>query len=154
MEQDFQTFEVVRDIAADPATVFRLWTDADLKERWFCADANGWRHGPYRADLRAGGGETVTFTNGDGESFTYHSHIFHIRDRARLVYGYVMESDEGPISVSQATVAIEGRSGGTRVRYTEQAVFLDGGDSLATRVPGCEDVMNHLKAAAEDMEDA
>ena len=154
MTTDFQTFDVTRTISARPETVFRLWTDKTLKEKWFCWDGDGWTHDRYDADLREGGFESVRFTNPAVGSFGYESHLFHIRPSERLVYGYTMLADSGPISVSQATVTLVPVPEGTKVVYTEQAVFLDGNDSIETRLPGCESVVERMKAEAEALSHA
>ncbi len=154
MINDFQTFDVTRTIAARPETVFQLWTDKKLKEKWFCWDGDGWSHDSYNADLREGGFERVRFTNPEMGSFGYESHLFHIRPSERLVYGYTMLGTSGPISVSQATVALSPVPDGTKVVYTEQAVFLDGGDSIETRLPGCESVVDRMKTHAEALSHA
>ena len=154
MTTDFQTFEVRRTVKARPETVYGLWTDPARKEAWFCWDANGWTHEDYSADLTEGGHEKVRFAKDGVGSFGYAAHLFHLRPETRLVYGYTMEGQSGPISVSQATVTFAPTAEGTEVVYTEQVVFLDGQDSLETRVQGCEDVLDRLKEAAEERADA
>lgn len=149
MTCDFQTFDVTRTIAARPETVFRLWTDAALKEDWFCWNGNGWQHENYEAELSEGGFERVRFTHPDMGSFLYESHLFHIVAPRRLIYGYTMTGASAPISVSQATITVTPDDHGSRLVYTEQAVFLDGEDSLDTRLPGCDAVVDRLKDHAE-----
>ncbi len=149
MKTDFQTFDIRRMIAATPGTVYTLWSDSKRKEAWFCWDSDDWTHDRYDADLREGGHERVRFSNPDIGSFTYASHIFHMRPSTGLIYGYTMTGDGNPISVSQASVTLTAKDDGTEVIYTEQVVFLDDGDSLKTRVPGCESVLDRLKTAAE-----
>lgn len=153
MTCEFQTFDITRLIAARPETVFRLWTDARLKEEWFCWNGNGWTHDTYDADLIEGGFERVRFTHPEVGSFRYESHLFHVLPASRLIYGYTMLGNTGPISVSQATVTIEPTEGGAQATYTEQVVFLDGGDSLDTRLPGCVAVMDRMKDHAEASND-
>ena len=55
-----------------------------------------------------------------------------------------MHLDETRISVSLATVEFKPAGAGTRLIFTEQAVFLDGADTAAAREQGTRDLLDNL----------
>jgi hypothetical protein len=54
------------------------------------------------------------------------------------------------ISVSIATVTIAPEGAGTRLVFTEQAVFLDGYDDAGSRERGTEGLLDQLGASLRD----
>lgn len=149
MTTDFQTFDVTRDVAVAPGTLFRCWTDPDLKARWF-ADGNGpaWTTLDYRLDATEGGEEIARFRHEEMGDITYRARLIEIAAPNRLIYSYEMRTGETRISASLSTVTFAAAEAGTTLSYTEQIVFLDGQDSLATRVPGTEDLLDKLVRVA------
>ena len=65
----------------------------------------------------------------------------------RIVYAYDMYVDDAKISVSLATVEIAPEGSGTRMRFTEQAVFLDGYDDAGSRERGTGGLLDSLGKA-------
>jgi uncharacterized protein YndB with AHSA1/START domain len=65
----------------------------------------------------------------------------------RIVYTNDMHLDEKRISVSLATVEFKPAGAGTRLLFTEQAVFLDGYDDPAVRERGTRALLDDLDAA-------
>ena len=57
-----------------------------------------------------------------------------------------MHLDETRTSVSLATVELEPEGDGTRLIFTEQAVFLDGLDNPAEREQGTRGLLEKLEA--------
>ncbi|RMA43848.1 SRPBCC domain-containing protein [Rhodophyticola porphyridii] len=155
MSTDFQTFDVTREIAARPETVYRTWAEPDLKRRWFAADAsNGWHTEGYEADLRVGGVERGRFLHDEIGGFDFEARYIQMRAPGRLVYSYTMATAETLLSASLATVCIHAHGPGSRVIYTEQAVFLDGGDRRETRQAGTADMIAKMTEIAMEVEDA
>jgi uncharacterized protein YndB with AHSA1/START domain len=66
-----------------------------------------------------------------------------ITDR-RIVYSYRMTVAGKPLSVSLATVELSVSAKGTRLTYTEQGAFLDGGDSAKGREEGSHELLEKL----------
>ena len=64
----------------------------------------------------------------------FDAHYGDIVTDQRLVYTYTMRLNDVPISISLATVEFAPSAKGTRMTFTEQAVFLDGYDD-----PGAKD---------------
>jgi uncharacterized protein YndB with AHSA1/START domain len=139
------TFTVERTLAAAPDRVFNAFADRDLKARWFVAP-EGWASGPYTLDFRIGGTESSSGNPPGGATFTYDAVYQDIVDDERIVSTYVMHMDGKRISVSQTTVELEpSADGGTHLTVTEQAVYLDGGDTPESREGG---VRHHIDTLA------
>ncbi len=150
MSTEFETFDVTREIAAAPETVYRLWTDPELKPQWFAWDTpDGWHTDSYTADLVEGGTERAVFRNAQASQFTYAARLIQLRPNARLIYSYTMASQDQMISASLSTVTLAAGGKGTRLIYTEQIVFLDEGDRLEYRLAGTEDLLNRMERHAE-----
>lgn len=155
MNTDFQTFDVAREIAARPETVYRTWAEPDLKRRWFAPEvSNGWHAEGYEADLREGGVERSRFRHDEIGSFQFEARYIQMRAPGRLVYSFTMATAEALLSASLATVCIHAHGAGSRVIYTEQAVFLDGGDRRETRLAGTTDLIAKMAAIAGEVENA
>ena len=150
MTHDFQTIVVTREIAARPETVAKLWTDPVLKQAWYM-DGNGpdWASTAYEGRLSTGDTETCTFTHATMGSFTTRAHAMIDDAPHRLIYAYRMDHDDRPITASLVTIALEASAKGTALTLNEQINFIDGGDSLETRVPGTETIIDKLVTAAE-----
>ena len=58
-----------------------------------------------------------------------------------------MQLGDRRISVSLATVELSPDGTGTRMRFTEQGVYLDGHDGLAERERGTKDLLDNLEHA-------
>ncbi len=74
------------------------------------------------------------FSGGPDTVFTARYHEI-VRDE-RIVYVYDMHVDKTFLSVSLASVVIRPHESGSRMIFTEQAVFLDGKDGAASRQRG------------------
>lgn len=65
----------------------------------------------------------------------------------RIVYGYSMDAGGTLISVSVTTVEFAPTADGTKLTFTEQGVFLDGGDTPAIREKGTNELLDQLRIA-------
>jgi uncharacterized protein YndB with AHSA1/START domain len=63
----------------------------------------------------------------------------------RIVYSYDMHIAEARISVSLATIEFKASGAGTRLVFTEQAVFLDGYDDAGSRERGTAELLDKLE---------
>ncbi|HEY0469766.1 MAG TPA: SRPBCC domain-containing protein, partial [Polyangiaceae bacterium] len=68
---------------------------------------------------------------------------------ARIVYSYAMQLGDTRISVSLATVEFQADGAGTLLKFTEQAVFLDGYDDSGSRERGTNELLSKLAAVVE-----
>jgi len=67
----------------------------------------------------------------------------------RIVLTYEMHMDQTRISVSLCTTEFKPSGKGTRLVYTEQAVFLDGHDDAGGREQGSRGLFDNLAALLE-----
>jgi uncharacterized protein YndB with AHSA1/START domain len=138
------TFEIERVYEAAPARVFAAWADPAAKARWFGPTDSGRER---TLDFRVGGRERFLAGGPDGAQYTYEASYQEIVADRRILYTYTLDRDETRISASLATVELESADAGTRLRYTEQAVYLDGHDTPAAREHGTREILEKLGAA-------
>jgi len=140
------SFTLERVYDATPARVFAAWASAEAKARWF-AGPDEWAEAGREFDFRVGGREYVKGRWKSGTTSTFDARYFDIVPDRRIVYAYDMYVDEAKISVSLATVEIAPQGGGTRLRFTEQAVFLDGYDDAGSRERGTAALLDNFGRA-------
>ena len=128
-------FTIERHYPASPARVFAAFADPVAKRRWSaCHDEGGL--GAYRLDFREGGFETMRGAPAPGGVYAMRAIYHEIVQRQRIVYSYEMLRDDIRLSVSLVTLEFRGEGAGTRLIFTEQAVFLDGHDDPKAREQG------------------
>jgi uncharacterized protein YndB with AHSA1/START domain len=138
------TFTVTRTYPVAPERVFAAWSSQEAKARWFGAPAST----GYELDFRVGGSETNRGGPPGGPVYTYEATYRDIVPGERIVYGYIMTADDALISVSVTTVQFAPATGsGTTLTFTEQGVFLDGGDTPAIREKGTGELLDALGGA-------
>jgi len=139
----FDTFTLERVYDSTPAEVFAAFADQKLKSRWF-AGPSAWRReqGPF--EFKVGGHERVVSRPPTGPSHTLDALYKDIVKDERIVYTYTMHMDETLTSVSVATFEFSKVPGGTRLRLTEQGVFLDGHDYAGQREEGTRALLEAL----------
>lgn len=82
----------------------------------------------------------------NGPVSTFEARYWDIVPDQRIVYTSDMHLDEKRISVSLATVEFMPAGTGTRMLFTEQAVFLDGYDDAGGREKGTRTLPGRLDA--------
>lgn len=137
------TFTIERTYPAAPARVYAAWADAEAKAQWFGPSESDDR----QLDFRVGGSERFVASGPRGALYTYDARYHEIVPGQRIVYAFTMDRGDTRISSSLATVEIEPAGEGARLLYTEQAVYLDGGDTPATREHGTRELLERLAAA-------
>ena len=128
-------FTIGRRYDASPARVFAAFADPIAKRRWSACHDEG-AQGEYSLDFREGGLETMRGAPGPGGVYAMKAIFHEIVPRERIVYSYEMLRDDVRLSVSLVTLEFRGDGAGTRLVFTEQAVFLDGHDSPQMREQG------------------
>lgn len=136
------TFVIERTYDAPPDRVFAAWSEQAAKARWFGPPEKP--KGSYSLDFKVGGREHLAIAVPDGPQYSFDAIYQDIVDGQRIVYTYDMHRDEDRISVSVATVEIEGAGAATKLTLTEQGVFLDGLDDPAEREHGTNVLMDVL----------
>ena len=143
------TFVIERRLASSPARVFAAFADQRKKARWFgCVD--GWEVAEHTIDFRVGGREVW---RGGPPGDTPHRNDTYYHDIVpdeRIVWSYAMQVGGRRISVSLATVELSPDGTGTRMRFTEQGIYLDGHDGIAERERGTKDLLDNLERALRE----
>jgi len=137
------SFIVTRTYPVPPARVFAAWASQEAKACWFGVPGTP----GYELDFRVGGSEVNRGGPPGGPVYCYEATYRDIVDGERIVYDYVMAADDTLISVSVTTVEFAPAPSGTTLTFTEQGVFLDGGDRPAMREKGTGELLDALGAS-------
>ena len=137
------TLVIERAYAASPARVFHAFADPKAKARWFVGP-DEWESSDHALDFRVGGREHASGGPPGGPVHSFDALYQDIVPDQRIVYTYDMHLDDKRISVSLATVELKPAGAGTRLIFTEQAVFLDGYDNPAQREEGTRALLDNL----------
>jgi uncharacterized protein YndB with AHSA1/START domain len=133
---------IERQYDAPVARVFTAWADKSAKDQWF-----GPSEGEHQLDFREGGRERL-LADVHGAVYTYDALYEDIVPDERIVFTYNMHRDGKRMSVSVTTVELLPAAGEkTRLRYTEQGVFLDGEDTPEAREQGTKELLDKLGEA-------
>jgi uncharacterized protein YndB with AHSA1/START domain len=143
------TFVIERKLPYPPSRVFAAFADQKKKARWFgCVE--GWEVAEHTLDFRVGGRE-VWRGGPPGDTPHRNDSYYHdIVPDERIVWSYAMQVGERRISVSLATIELSRDGAGTRLRFIEQGVYLDGYDGLADRERGTKDLLDNLERALRE----
>ena len=142
------TFTIERTFPVPPARVFAAYADVKAKVRWF-GGPNDWEKSNLKLDFKVGGRESVS-GGPPGEATHYYNAIYQdIVPDQRIVLTYEMHLDTTRISVSLGTTEFKPSGKGTKLIYTEQAVFLDGHDDAGSREQGTRWRFDNLAAMLE-----
>lgn len=136
------SFTVEQFVAADPATVFHAYSDAQAKAQWFGGPPQ--EGAEVSLDFREGGSETNIGAPGDGPVYGFFCRFHDIVPNARIVSTYKMTMDGARISVSLVTTEFRPQGDGTLVSHAEHAVFLDGHDTADIREGGTRWLLQNL----------
>jgi len=139
------SFTLERVYDATPARVFKAWADPAIKARWF-GGIEGWQMLERSIDFRIGGKERLSGRKGSGVVSTFDAVYHDIVPDQRIIYCYDMRLDDAHISASLATIELSPAGAGTRLVFTEQAVFLDGYDDSGSRERGTTVLLEQLGA--------
>ena len=129
------TFVIERTYDATPARAFKAWADPAAKARWFVGPPE-WTLIERSLDFRVGGIEHLKGGFPGGRTSGFAARYLDIVPDRRILYVYDMRLTGTHISSSLATVEFAPAGKGTRVRFTEQAVFVDGYDDCGSRERG------------------
>jgi uncharacterized protein YndB with AHSA1/START domain len=139
------TFSIERVYDAPPARVFAAWADPRVKARWFIGPET-WTAVEREVDFRVGGREVLEGRFANGARTRFDGVYQDIAPERRVVFSYAMAMDGRRISVSRATVEIEPEGARTRLRFTEQAAFLDGFEDGGGRERGTRAHLDRIAA--------
>ena len=140
------TFTIERIYNFAPAKVFAAWSNVDAKARWFAGPVGKWTLVKRELDFRVGGREKLSGSFVDGHTSTFNGYYQDIVPNERIVYSYEMDLSGKKISVSLATVEFKPAKAGTKLHFTEQAVFLDDFEDAGGRERGTSELLDQLGA--------
>jgi uncharacterized protein YndB with AHSA1/START domain len=139
------TFVVERTFDADLARVWDAFAVPEQHAKWFGSD-EGFSATEEHEDFRVGAQAVQDGQWHDGPTSRYVGTYTDIVERSRIVSTYDMWVGGEHLSTSLSTTELEAVDGGTRVTYTEQAVFLDGKEDGSQRQAGFESIYDALAA--------
>lgn len=144
------TFHLERSYDAPIERVWRALTDEKAKEKWFAGTPGKWELLERQMDVRVGGRERTKGRWEGGVVSTFDALYYDVIPNERLVYSYEMHLNERKISVSLATIQLQGAPGKTTLRITEQGAFLDGYDDAGSRERGTGHLLDALGVSLRD----
>ena len=131
------TFVIEREFPYDPTLVFFAYSNADAKKEWFAGPPD-WVEGPSHFEFAVGGRETSSGGPEGGPMHIYNGTYLEIVPNERIINAFSMYADETILTASIGTTEMRAAGRGTKLKYTEQIVFLDGSDHLPERIQGTE----------------
>ena len=144
------SFTLDRKLDAPPSRVFHAFADPAAKARWFGGPPGKWKQIVREADFRVGGQERVSGLWEGGVTSAFDCRYHDIVPDQRIVYAYSMHVNDALISVSLATIEFEPAGKGTRLKLTEQGVFLDAFDDKGSREHGTRGLLDRLEESLRD----
>ena len=139
------TIRLERRYKASPTRVFAAWAEPKARAKW---DVPGrWVIAEQIFDFREGGREVKRFGPKGDPRLVADTLYLDIVPNERIVLTYEMHMDKTRISVSLGTTEFKPAGQGTRLVYTEQAVYLDGHDDAGAREHGTRALFDNLEAA-------
>jgi uncharacterized protein YndB with AHSA1/START domain len=134
---------IERTLKASPDRVFAAWADPAKKRLWF-AQGEPFVLEVFEADFREGGFERSRFRLKGGPEMTNETYYHEIVENRRIIQSYGMTLGGKRISVSLATLELGPVGDGTRLKFTEQAAFLEGSDGVDRRRDGWNVLLDRL----------
>jgi uncharacterized protein YndB with AHSA1/START domain len=148
------TFVIEHAFPKSPARVFKAFSDAAQKARWY-ADRD-FQSGPrHEQDFRVGGVEKTQSVMGENTPFPgvilASEGVFQdIVEGERIVQAATMTLGERRISSALMTFAFEADGAGTRLILTHQAAFYEGSDGPEMRRGGWQALLEALARTLAD----
>ena len=141
-------FVIEREFTYAPSLVFFAFTDPQARGVWFAGPPD-WERGEKHSDFRVGGLEVSEGGPKGGFTSRYEGRILEIVPDERIITAFMMYIDGVPMTASLSTVEFQPGDYGTKIKYTEQIVFLDGHDHLPQRIEGSEGMFDLFEAYIE-----
>ena len=143
------TFCIERILNASPARVWNAFADQGAKDQWFTG-APDWERTERSFDFRVGGRETSSVGPKGGVQHVFDALYQDIVPGQRIIFTYTMYLDQARMSVSNTTIEFEPAGAGTRLRFTEQGVFLLDPADAPNREAGTQFLMDKVAASLAD----
>ncbi len=137
------TFVVERSYPVPVSAVWHALSDNHARDQWFGGGAEfDVREKSHEFRVGGHGVEDGQWRGGPTSRFV--STYTDIVDQQRMVFAYDMWVDDRHMSTSLTTIVVEPDADGTRLTYTEQAVHLDGLDTVEGREEVTRELLDNL----------
>jgi uncharacterized protein YndB with AHSA1/START domain len=144
-------FVIERSLTASRQRAFEVWSNPDLKAKWFVGPAGIWTQVIREQDFAVGGKEIVRGAFSQGGTSHFEAVYMDIIDQSRIVYAYRMFVDDELMSVSLATVEFKDSETGTHMTFTEQGAFFTSKPGVAhERKRGSEMLLDNIVRFLEE----
>lgn len=143
--QTHATFVIERTYPVSVKAVWHALSDNDARDQWF-GGGEAFDTSDKSHDFRVGGQGIEDGQWHAGPRSRFVSTYTDIVEPQRIVFTYDMWVDQRHLSTSLATIVLEPVDEGTRLTYTEQAVHLDGLDTVEGREEGMREIFDKLGA--------
>ncbi|HVY35543.1 MAG TPA: SRPBCC family protein [Caulobacteraceae bacterium] len=137
------SFVIERQLPGSPRHAFRFWAEPNLKARWNGCHPD-WAILEDKFDFRPAGLEIKRWRTPENDELTFHAFYLDIVPEQRIIYAYEMSFKGERLSASLVTIELTPSDGLTRLKFTEQAVFLAGEGVREQRVAGTEEGLDRL----------
>ena len=141
--QTHATFVIERTYAAPIAAVWHALSDNDARDQWF-GGGSEFTVRDKSHDFRVGGRAVEDGQWHGGPTSRFDATYTDIVEHERIIFTYDMWANDQHMSTSLTTILLEPEAGGTRLTYTEQAVHLDGLDTVEGREEGTRGLLDTL----------
>jgi uncharacterized protein YndB with AHSA1/START domain len=143
--QTHATFVLERTYPVSVAAVWHALSDNAARDQWFGGGPEfDTREKSHEFRVGGHGSEEGQWHGGPRSRFV--STYTDIVEHQRIVFTYDIWVEEGHLSTSVTTIALEPDGEQTRLTYTEQGVHLDGLDSVEGREAGTAGLLDKLGA--------
>jgi uncharacterized protein YndB with AHSA1/START domain len=143
--QTHATFVIERSYPVPARDVWHALSDNSARDQWFGGgpefDVRDKSH-----EFRVGGRAVEEGQWHAGPRSRFEATYTDIVEPQRIVFTYDMWADDRHMSTSISTIVLEPEANGTRLTYTEQAVHLDGLDTVEGREAGTRGLLDNLGA--------
>jgi len=143
--QTHATFVIERTYAAPIAAVWHALSDNDARDQWF-GGGSEFTVRDKSHDFRVGGRAVEDGQWHGGPTSRFDATYTDIVEHERIIFTYDMWANDQHMSTSLTTILLEPEADGTRLTYTEQAVHLDGLDTVEGREEGTRGLLDALGA--------
>jgi uncharacterized protein YndB with AHSA1/START domain len=141
--QTHATFVLERTYPVPVDAVWHALSDNAARDQWF-GGGSAFDVAEKAHDFRVGGHGIEDGQWQGGPRSRFVSTYTDIVENERIVFTYDMWVDERHMSTSLTTIAVEPDGDSTRLTYTEQAVHLDGLDTVEGREEGTAGLLDGL----------
>jgi uncharacterized protein YndB with AHSA1/START domain len=141
--QTYATFVIERTFPVPVDAVWHAFSDNAARDQWFGGGAE-FDVRDKSHEFRVGGRAVEEGQWHGGPRSRFEATYTDIIEHQRIIFTYDMWVDGRHMSTSLTTIVLEPDASATRLTYTEQAVHLDGLDTVEGREEGTRGLLDKL----------